>query len=151
MSPQRRWRSARPLRVVRRQPNPSHYPPLVPILRRTLQRDFTVEPDCVAVDEKQIQLKKAERMALCVIDVDSKVVPHARFSHHRGADPATTFLHELKEKHRVAEAVFLVDGIGYFTPLDKTDLTGNLNYSDRDIVERLFQTYTMRVGRFHET
>ena len=41
--------------------------------------------------------------------------------------------------------------MGYLTALAKTDLTGDLNYSDRNIVEKLFQTYTMRVGRFHET
>lgn len=41
--------------------------------------------------------------------------------------------------------------MGYLTALAKTDLTGDLNYSERNVVEKLFQTYTMRVGRFHET
>ena len=41
--------------------------------------------------------------------------------------------------------------MGYLTALARTDLTGDLNYSERTIVEKLFQTYTMRVGRFHET
>ena len=76
---------------------------------------------------------------------------HARLSQHRGTEPATTFLRELKEEHRVADAVFLVDGMGYLTALARTNLTGDLNYSERNIVEKLFQTYTMRVGRFHET
>ena len=49
------------------------------------------------------------------IDVDSKVVLHARLSEHRGTDPATAFLRELKEKHRVSDAEFLVDGMGYPT------------------------------------
>jgi hypothetical protein len=40
--------------------------------------------------------------------------------------------------------------MGYLTALAKTDLLGDLNYSERNIVEKLFQTYTMRVGRFHE-
>ena len=61
------------------------------------------------------------------------------------------FIRELKEEHRVGDADFLVDGMGYLTALAKTDLLGDLNYSDRNIVEKLFQTYTMRVGRFHET
>ena len=39
----------------------------------------------------------------------------------------------------------------YLTALAKTDLLGDLNYSKRDIVEKLFQTYTKYVGRFHET
>jgi len=78
-------------------------------------------------------------------------VLHARLSRNRGTEPATTFLRELKEKHRVGDAEFFVDGMGYLTALAKTDLLGDLNYTDRNIVEKLFQTYTMRVGRFHET
>ena len=76
---------------------------------------------------------------------------HARLSWHRGRDPAEQFLDELKEKHRVGDAEFLVDGMGYLTALARTDLSGELNYTDRNIVEKLFQTYTMRIERFHET
>ena len=116
------------------------------------EQDFTVEPDRIAVDEKQIQLEEEEKAWLyAAIDIDSKVVLHARLSQRRGTEPATTFLRELKEEHRVADAEFFVDGMGYLTALAKTDLTGDLNYSERNIVEKLFQTYTMRVGRFHET
>jgi len=61
------------------------------------------------------------------------------------------FLQELKEEHRVSDAEFLVDGIGYLIALAKTDLTGDLNYSEYSIVKKLFQTCTMRIGRFHET
>ncbi|MFC4989630.1 DDE-type integrase/transposase/recombinase [Saliphagus infecundisoli] len=85
------------------------------------------------------------------IDVDLKVVLHARLSEHRGRDPAETFLDELKEKHRVGDAEFLVDGMGYLTALARTDLIGHLDYSERNIVEKLFQMYTMRIERFHET
>ena len=115
-------------------------------------QDFTADPDRIAVDEKQIQLEEEQKVWLyAAIDVDSKVVLHARLSQHRGTEPATTFLRELKEEHRVCDAEFLVDGMGYLTALARTDLTGDLNYSERNIVEKLFQTYTMRVGRFHET
>ena len=116
------------------------------------EQDFTVEPDRIAVDEKQIQLEEGEKAWLyAAIDIDSKVVLHARLSQRRGTEPAMTFLRELKEKHRVADAEFFVDGMGYLTALAETDLTGDLNYSERNLVEKLFQTYTMRVGRFHET
>ena len=115
-------------------------------------QEFTAEPDRVAVDEKQIQLAGGEKVWLyAAIDVDSKVVLHARLSQHRSRDPATTFLRELKEEHRVGDAVFLVDGMGYLTALARTDLDGHLDYNDRNIVEKLFQTYSMRIGRFHET
>ena len=116
------------------------------------EQDFTADPDRIAVDEKQIQLEEEQQVWLyAAIDVDSKVVLHARLSQHRGTEPATTFLRELKEEHCVGNAEFLVDGMGYLTALARTNLTGDLNYSERNIVEKLFQTYTMRVGRFHET
>ena len=115
-------------------------------------QDFIAEPDRVAVDEKQIQLENEQKVWLyAAIDVDSKVVLHARLSRNRGTEPAMTFLRKLKEELRVSDAEFLVDGMGYLTALTKTDLLGDLNYTDRNIVEKLFQTYTMRVGRFHET
>ena len=71
------------------------------------------------------------------------VVQGARLSWHRGRDPAEQFLDDLKENHRVSDAEFLVDGMGYLTALARTDLSGELNYTDRNIVEKLFQTYTM--------
>ena len=65
---------------------------------------------------------------------------HARLSWHRDRDPAEQFLNELKEKHRVGDTEFLVDGIGYLTVLVRTDLGGELDCTDRNIVEKLFQT-----------
>ena len=89
-------------------------------------QDFTAEPDRIAVDEKQIQLENEQKVWLyAAIDVDSKVVLHARLSRDRGTDPATTFLRELKEEHCVSDAEFLVDGMGYLTALARTDLLGD--------------------------
>ncbi len=44
-----------------------------------------------------------------------------------------------------------VTSIGYLTTLVKADLDSEFNYSERSIVEKLFQSDTMRIGRFHET
>jgi len=85
------------------------------------------------------------------VDVDTKVVLHARLSWHRGRNPAEEFLNDLKEKHRVSDAEFLVDDMGYLTALARTDLRGELNYTDRNIVKKLFQTYMMQIERFHKT
>jgi putative transposase len=106
-------------------------------------QDFTVESDRIAVDERQIQLENEEKAWLyAAIDVDTKVVLHVQISQHRGRYPAEQFLSELKEK--------LVDGMRYLTTLAQTNLSGDLNYSDRKIVEKLFQTFTMKIDRFHE-
>ena len=47
--------------------------------------------------------------------------------------------------------MFLVDGMDYLTALAKPDLSGHLDYTDRNIVEKLFQTFTRWIERFHET
>jgi putative transposase len=115
-------------------------------------QEFTVEPDRIAVDEKQIQLENKEKAWLsAAIDVDTTVVLHLQISQHRCRDSAEQFLAELKEKHRVSDAECLVNGMGYLTALARTDLGGDRSYSDRNIVEKLFQTFTMRIDRFHET
>ena len=115
-------------------------------------QDFTVKPDRIAVHEKQIQLENENKAwVYAVIDVNTKVVLHDRISQHRGPDLAEQFLSELKEKLRVRDVVFLVDGMGYLTALARTDLSGDLNYSDRNIIETLFQPFTIRIDRSHET
>lgn len=115
-------------------------------------QDFTVDPDRVAVDEKQVQLAHEETVWLYApIDGESNVVLEARLSRNRGRDPAETLLTERTENHCVEDTEFLVDGMGYLTALARTNLSGHLDYSERNIVEKLFQTYIMRIGRFHET
>jgi putative transposase len=51
------------------------------------------------------------------IDLDTKVILDAQLFGRRGTDPAAAFLHELREKHNLSEAVFLVDQFGYRTAL----------------------------------
>ncbi len=67
----------------------------------------------------------------------------------RGTDPAAAFLHRLTEKHNVSETEFLVDAGGYLTALACHELSGQLNYSDRNHIEKWFQTVAMRIDRFH--
>jgi len=74
-----------------------------------------------------------------------------RVSRWRGTRPASAFPAGLKERHDLPETELLVDGIGYLTALVKTDLGGHLNYVTRNLIEKWFQTFTMRVDRFHNT
>ena len=64
-------------------------------------------------------------------------------------DPAAAFLHRLTEKHDVADTEFLVDAGGYLTALARHELSGHLEYRDRDHIEKWFQTVSMRIDRFH--
>ena len=74
-----------------------------------------------------------------------------RLSPRRGTTPAAAFLSELKERHDLSAAELLVDGFGYLTALARTDLSGQLEYTERDKIEKWFQTLKMRVERFHNT
>ena len=56
---------------------------------------------------------------------------------------------ELKDHHDLSEAGLLVDGFGYLIALSWTDLSGQLEYTERD--KKWFQTLKMRVKRFHNT
>ena len=64
-------------------------------------------------------------------------------------DPAAAFLHRLTEKHDVADTEFLVDAGGYLTALARHELSGHLDYRDRDHIEKGFQAVSMRIDRFH--
>ena len=66
----------------------------------------------------------------------------------RGTDPAAAFLHRLTEKHDVSDTEFLTDAGGYLTALARLNLRGGLNYSERNLIEKWFQTVTMRIDRF---
>jgi len=70
-------------------------------------------------------------------------------SSRRGTDPAAAFLHRVEEKHDVADAEFLVDAAGYLTALVRYELSGQLEYRERNHIEKWFQTVSMRIDRFH--
>ena len=65
--------------------------------------------------------------------------------------PAAAFLRDLTEQHDLSEAWFLIDGMGYLTALDRVGLSGDLDYVDRNLIEKWFQTLKMQVNRFHNT
>ena len=60
----------------------------------------------------------------------------------------TAFLHRLTEND-VSDIDFLTDAGGYLTALARLDLCGEFNYSERNLIEKWFQTVTMRIDRFH--
>ncbi len=72
------------------------------------------------------------------------------FGRH-GTDPAAAFLSGLAEKHDLLEAVFLVDQFGYRTALSRLGLSGQVDYTDRNLIEKWFHTLKMRVDRFHNS
>jgi putative transposase len=109
----------------------------------------TAEPSRVAVDEKQITVDGEKKWLYAAIDTDSKLLLDIEVFSRRGTDPASAFLHRLTTNHDVSDTEFLVDAGGYLTALARRELSGHLDYNERNLVEKLFQTVTMRIDRFH--
>ena len=109
----------------------------------------TAAPSRVAVDEKQIEVDGEKKWLYAAIDTESKLLLEIDVFSRRGTDPAAAFLSRLEEKHDLDETAFLVDAGGYLTALARHELSGQLNYSDRNHVEKWFQTVSMRIDRFH--
>ncbi|QLH79816.1 IS6 family transposase [Halosimplex rubrum] len=108
----------------------------------------TAEPSRVAVDEKQIEVDD-EKWLYAAIDTDSKLLLEVDAYSRRGTGPEAAFLHRLTEKHNVSETEFLVEAGGYLAPLARHELSGHLDYSDRNHIEKWFQTVAMQIDRFH--
>ncbi|ELY56328.1 integrase catalytic subunit [Natronococcus amylolyticus DSM 10524] len=105
----------------------------------------------IAVDDTAVNINGDWSWLYAAINTDTKLILDvALFSRH-GTDPAAAFLHGLREKHDLSEADFLVDQFGYRTALTRLGLNGRVNYTDRNLVEKWFHTFKMRVNRFHNS
>lgn len=109
----------------------------------------TASPSRVAVDEKQIEIDGEKKWLYAAIDTESKLLLNVDVHSRRGTDPAAAFLRHLTEKHDLSNTEFLVDAGGYLTALARHELSGHLDYTDRNLIEKWFQTVTMRIDRFH--
>ena len=109
----------------------------------------TAAPSRVAVDEKRIEVDGEEKWLYAAIDVESKLLLEVDVTSRRGTDPAAAFLESLAELHDLDDTEFLVDGMGYLTALARHRLSGQLDYTDPNHIEKWFQTVAMRIDRFH--
>ncbi len=108
-------------------------------------------PSRVAVDETAVTVNGDLSWVYAAIDLDSRLILDVAVFGRRGTDPAAAFLHRLTEKHDLSDAMFLVDGYGYLTALSRLGLSGQLNYVERNLIEKWFHTFKMRVDRFHNS
>jgi len=108
----------------------------------------TAAPSRVTVDKKQVKVDGEKKWLYAAIDTDAKLLLKVDVFSRRGTDPAAAFLHRLTEKHDIADTEFLVDDAGYLTALARHELSGQLNYTERNHIEEWFQIVTMRIDRF---
>ena len=109
------------------------------------------KPSRVAVDETAIKINGEWSWLYAAIDLDTKLILDVQLFGRHGTDPAAAFLHRLREEHDLSETVILVDGYGYQTALARLALSGRLDYVERNLIEKWFQTLKMRVDRFHNS
>lgn len=69
----------------------------------------------------------------------------------RGTDLAAAFLAGLREKHGPPEAAFLVDQFSYQAALARLGPNGRVDYTDRNLIEKRFHAFKMRIDRFHNS
>jgi putative transposase len=109
------------------------------------------KPSRVAVDETAVKINGEWSWLYAAIDLDTKLILDAQLFGRHGTDPAAAFLHGLRKKHDLSETVFLVDQFGYRTALARLGLNGRVDYTDRNLIEKWFHTFKIRVDRFHNS
>ncbi|OLZ39215.1 transposase [Natrinema saccharevitans] len=109
------------------------------------------QPKRVAVDETAVKINGEWSWLYAAIDTETKLILDVALFGRHGTDPAAAFLHRLTEKHDLSDAEFLVDQFGYRTALARLGLSGQVNYTDRNPIEKWFHTLKMRIDRFHNS
>jgi transposase-like protein len=115
-----------------------------------LQPQSGQNPDHVAVDETVIQLNDEQYWLYAAVDPETNELLHTKLEPTRTNVLAHAFFAELREKHDVDNAVFLVDGA---TPLKDACQRHGLDFryekhGNRNSVERVFREIKRRTTSF---
>jgi putative transposase len=115
-----------------------------------LQPEEGQNPDHVAVDETVIRLNDEQYWLYAAVDPETNDLLHTKLEPVRTNAFAHAFFAELREKHDVDDAVFLVDGAA---PLQDACSRHGLDYrykkhGNRNSVERVFREVKRRTTCF---
>jgi len=115
-----------------------------------LQPETGRSPDHVAVDETVIRIDGEQYWLYAAVDPDSNELLHTKLESTRTNALAEMFFGELREKHDVDDAVFLVDDA---TPLKEACHRHGLDFryeqhGNRNSVERVFREVKRRTDSF---
>ena len=120
------------------------------VQKADLQPADDASPDHVALDETVIRINGQQFWLYAAVDSDTN-----RFLHIRLFTTTTTaltqrFLQELREKHDVSDAVFLVDYAQHLaTALRRAGLRFQMiRHGNRNVVERVFREVKRRTSSF---
>ena len=115
-----------------------------------LQPESGRNPNHIAVDETVIQLDNEQYWLYAAVDPDSNDLLHTKLEPTRTNVIADQFFAELREKHDVDDATFLVDGaVPLHRACDKHDLDFRYErHGNRNSIERVFREVKRRTTSF---
>ena len=107
-------------------------------------------PDHVAVDETVIQLNDERFWLYAAVDPDTNRLLHVKLAPTRNQAISEMFLAELREKHLVDDALFLVDSAPWLqAALHRHGLDYRYEkHGNRNSVERVFRELKRRTNQF---
>ena len=115
-----------------------------------LQLEEGHSPDTVAVDETVVRVDGQQFWLYAAVDPESNQLLHTKLETTRTKVLASRFFSELREKHDVDEATFLIDGddaLNY--ACQRHDLEFRYErHGDRNSIERVFREVKRRTSSF---
>ena len=123
------------------------------VQKADLQPTDGADPNHVAVDETVIQLNDERYWLYAAVDPDTNRLLHVRLYPTRNTAITSMFLSELREKHQVHDAVFLVDGSPWLqAACHRHGLRfQHVTHGNRNAVERVFCEVKRRTNQFSNT
>jgi transposase-like protein len=120
------------------------------VQKAELQPNPECDPDHVAVDETVIQVNNERWWLYAAVDPATNQFLHVRLFQSQNAGQTSIFLAELREKHPVDDAMFLVDGGQWLhAALHRHGLDFRwVTHGNRNSVERVFQELKRRTQTF---
>jgi len=123
------------------------------VQKADLQPTDGADPDHVAVDETMIQLNDERYWLYAAVDPDINRLLHMRLYPTRTQALTEMFLSELREKHLVDDATFLVDGAPWLqAACHRLGLRfQHVTHGNWNAVERVFRELKRRTHQFSNT
>ncbi|WP_226043268.1 IS6 family transposase [Natrinema sp. DC36] len=115
-----------------------------------IQPTVDEEPNHVALDETVIQLNEHRYWLYTAVDPETNNILHIRLYSTTTTALTERFLHELREKHDLDDAVFLVDGAKHLqTALRRSGLRFRYEkHGNRNAAEHVFREIKRRTSSF---
>lgn len=123
------------------------------VQKADLQPASGAQPEQVALDETVIQVNDQQFWLYAAVDPEPNEILHVKLYPRRTTALTEMFLSELREKHDVVDAVFLVDGAPWLqTALDRNGLRfQHETHGNRNAVERVYWEVKRRTSSFANT